>query len=84
MPGLSVWTTLVRCIIWVVLVHDTDSPPYSLSAGLFRQATYSTVRLGVYQSLFDRFSRYFYSALYDHYALDMSFSIALVGTLLGC
>ncbi|XP_064384029.1 mitochondrial 2-oxoglutarate/malate carrier protein-like isoform X1 [Halichondria panicea] len=27
-----------------------------LSAGLFRQATYSTTRLGVYQSLFDRFS----------------------------
>ncbi len=31
---------------------------HSLSAGLFRQATYSTTRLGVYQSLFDRFSRY--------------------------
>lgn len=27
-----------------------------LSAGLFRQATYSTTRLGVYQSLFDNFS----------------------------
>ena len=28
----------------------------SLSAGLLRQATYSTTRLGVYQSLFDKFS----------------------------
>lgn len=27
-----------------------------LSAGLLRQATYSTTRLGVYQSLFDKFS----------------------------
>ena len=29
---------------------------YRLSAGLLRQATYSTTRLGVYQSLFDMFT----------------------------
>lgn len=30
---------------------------FSLSAGLLRQATYSTTRLGVYQTLMDRFTR---------------------------
>ena len=29
----------------------------SLSAGLLRQATYSTTRLGVYQTLMDKFTR---------------------------
>ena len=29
---------------------------YRLSAGLLRQATYSTTRLGIYQSLYDKFT----------------------------
>ena len=32
-----------------------------LSAGLFRQATYGTVRMGIYQSLYDHFTRYYYN-----------------------
>lgn len=52
--------TLFLCWWWVY--EFLSSPPClhlifdRLSAGLLRQATYSTTRLGVYQSLFDYFS----------------------------
>ncbi len=46
---LGVVSVASRCVCVCVCVR--------LSAGLFRQATYSTVRLGVYQSLMDKFTK---------------------------
>ena len=43
-------------LLSVCIVVKVCACANSLSAGLLRQATYSTTRLGVYQSLFDKFS----------------------------
>ncbi len=41
---------------YIMIFLDIQNIIYSsLSAGLFRQATYTTARLGIYQSLFERF-----------------------------
>lgn len=52
-----------------VLTALTDMLFIRLSAGLFRQATYSTVRLGVYQSLFDKLSRLI--VLASHFVVNL-------------
>ena len=49
-----------RCCIfssyvsYLTLIVSSLVSSYRLSAGLFRQATYSTVRLGVFQTLHDK------------------------------
>ena len=48
--------TIEECIFTHDAVVDDYCYVYRLSAGLLRQATYSTTRLGVYQSLFDMFT----------------------------
>lgn len=56
LPFLTLHSSVPMTDLCLLLCFSTPTYACRLSAGLLRQATYSTTRLGVYQSLFDYFS----------------------------
>ncbi|VDQ12232.1 unnamed protein product [Trichobilharzia regenti] len=56
---------------------------YSLSAGLLRQATYSTARLGIYTNLFEQYSKLKHESPNFFMKIGIAISAGVCGALIG-